>query len=178
MWISLIGFNASGKTTLAGEFGQLTAEAVVDLDEAVTMQSGRTVPGIFDEGGPALFRDLEARVLGALPPQQTLILATGGGTLERPDTVALLRERGLLVWLDAPWPALRRRLAPVSGGEGTPVWRHLGAEGLYRLYCRRRPLFAAHAHLRLDARRDPQHLARRLLGRALQLTTNASWAAP
>jgi shikimate kinase len=169
MWTILIGFNASGKTTLAHEMHRLSGRSMVDLDEAVCRLASRGLPEIFEEGGPALFRDFEERVLKALPSGESLVLATGGGTLERSVTRDLLRARGLLVWLDASWPDLRRRLEPAAPARPSPVWRHLGEEGLARLYRRRRPLYAAVSRLRLDATADPAILGRRLLGRCLQL---------
>ena len=178
MWIVLVGFNACGKTTLARELGRLSGRSVVDLDRAVSSLAGRGVAELFTEGGPELFRELEAQVLGNLPAGQPLVLATGGGTLERAKTVALLRDRGLLVWLDASWQHLRRRLAPVPPAAPPPIWRHIGEEGLARLYCRRRPLFAAVSRLRLDATHDPGALARRLLGRCLQLEHRMIGASP
>ncbi len=165
MWISLIGFNATGKSTLAAGLGHALQRQVVDLDRAVESASGRSLPDIFKDGGPTEFRRLELTVLNDLPADRDLILATGGGTLESLASGALLAQRGVVVWLDAVWPVLRRRLAPLPGQEPTAVWRHLGEDGLAALYARRRPLFAALAHLRLDTNsQEPGDLTRHLLG--------------
>jgi len=165
MWISLIGFNATGKSTLAAGLGHALQRQVVDLDRAVEARSGLTLPAIFSEGGPAEFRRLELAVLDDLPADRDLIVATGGGTVEWEATGQLLARRGVVVWLDAVWPVLRRRLAPSAGQDPTPVWQHLGEDGLAALYARRRPLFAALANLRLDTNSEvPSALTRRLLG--------------
>jgi shikimate kinase len=169
MWISLVGFNASGKSTLARQLGQLSGRTVCDLDAAVVRHAGRPLPELFATGGPDLVRDLEVRVLRDLPPDAPLVIATGGGTVEHPEARALLGSRSLVVWLDADWPHLRRRLAPVPPAGPSPVWQHLGEDGFAALYRRRRPLFAAVARLRLDATTAPASLARRLLGRCWQL---------
>jgi shikimate kinase len=169
MWLSLIGFNACGKTTLSRELGRLAGRPVVDLDHAVADLAGRPVPEIFAAGGTAAFRDLERRALLGLPVGEPLVLATGSGTLEEPEATGWLQARGLVVWLDAAWPHLRRRLVPAPGAAPPPVWQHLGQDILQKLYARRRPLYAAAARLRLDAAEDPIRLARRLLGRCRQL---------
>jgi len=169
MWTSLVGFNASGKSTLARELGRLSGRPVVDLDLAVTRLDGRSLPELFTQGGADLVRGLELRVLQELPAATPYVIATGGGTLEQEAAVELLRQRGLVVWLDAAWPHLRRRLAPRPEAAPEPVWQHLGEEGLASLYSRRRPLFAAAARLRLDATQDPASLAQRLLGRSAML---------
>jgi shikimate kinase len=164
MWITLVGFNGAGKSTLARRLAPAVDARPVDLDRAVTAASGRPVPEIFAAGGPPAFRELEGQVLDALRPDEPLVVATGGGTIERRATVDLLRQRGLVVWLDAPWPVIRRRLAPAPGEPASPVWQHLGEETLAALYARRRPLFAAAAQVRLDSGQfAPAVLVRRLL---------------
>ncbi len=178
MWISLIGFHGSGKSTLARELGRLSGRRVVDLDQAVVRLAGRPLPAIFATGGPDLCRDLEEQVLADLPARELLVLATGGGSLERAGTASLVRARGTVVWLDAAWPFLRRRLAPAAGQPPSPLWQHLGESGLALLYARRRPLFAAAARLRFDATSDPGDLARRLLGRCQQLAPAGSRGTP
>jgi len=170
MWIYLIGFNASGKTTLAREFARISGWRAVDLDREVQRAAGRPVAEIFAAEGPDGFREREAAVLAALPADDWLVVATGGGSLERPGTAALLSARGIVAWLDAPWPVLRGRLEPPPNAAPRPVWTHLGEAGLAALYVRRRPQYAATARLRLDsARPEAPTLARRLLGRALQI---------
>ena len=169
MWITLVGFNAAGKTTLARRFGRVSGRRMVDLDQAVRALAGASLTEIFEAGGPQAFREFEFRVVAELPADEPLVLACGGGTVERRDTIELVRARGPLVWLDAPWPVLRRRLAPGPDATPAPVWQHLGEDGLAALFARRRPLFAAAADLRLDSDRlDPSMLSRRLLARALQ----------
>lgn len=178
MWISLIGFNAAGKTTLAREFARISGWRAVDLDRVVERTAGRSLPAIFAADGPPGYRALEAQVLADLPADGSLVVATGAGTLEREGAAALLAARGLVVWLDAPWLVLRNRLAPSPGTAPTPIWTHLGEAGLAALYVRRRPLYAAVARLRLDgARSETPRLARRLLGRVLQLQALAGAAA-
>jgi shikimate kinase len=177
MWISLIGFNAVGKTTLAVRLGQAAGRRVVDLDQAVATLAHRSLPEIFAESGATSFRALERQALANLPADQPLIVATGGGTVEQRATMTLLAERGLVVWLDASWRVLRHRLAPRGGEAPSPVWEHLGEEGLAALYARRRPLFAAAARMRLEiVDREPAVEARRLLGAAMHLAAAGSGA--
>ena len=174
MWISLVGFNAAGKSSLARRLALLTDRRAIDLDPLVEERAGRSLPEIFTEQGPDSFRELELAALRELPAVAPLVIATGGGTVEQPDSVALLRERSLVIWIDAPWPVLRRRLAPAPGEEASPLWRHLGEETLLALYARRRPLYAAAARVRLETGQlGINALVRRLLGRSSQLRATA-----
>ena len=174
MWIVLIGFNGSGKTALGRRLAPVTGRRFLDLDQAVATASGRSLPEIFTAAGPDGFRDLEAEVLAGQAPEVPLVVATGGGTVERAATRELLGERGLVIWLDAPWPTLRSRLEPVAGSRPSPVWAHLGETGLAALYARRRPLYAANARVRLDtAMVSEAVLVRRLLGLSLRLQSSS-----
>ncbi|MFM7731011.1 MAG: shikimate kinase, partial [Flavobacteriales bacterium] len=79
--ISLIGFMASGKTTI----GRLLAERMgwrfVDLDEEIERETGRSISLLFQEG-EWFFREIEAnqlrRVLDSYPTET--VIAVGGGT--------------------------------------------------------------------------------------------------
>ena len=52
MWIVLVGFNASGKSSLARRLALLTDRRALDLDQAVEERAGQTLSEIFQDGGP------------------------------------------------------------------------------------------------------------------------------
>lgn len=146
--VAVIGMRGAGKST----FGQALAERVgcafADVDRQFEKVHGPIGPFVAARGWPA-FRAEEARLVGpALAPGR--VVALGGGAIEDPATRALLRERTLTVWLDAPAELLRARLAadpaPRPSLTGAPV-----ADELAPVLARRRPLYAAAAHLRIDA---------------------------
>ncbi len=131
---------------------------------------GLSVPEIFAREGAPGFRARELDALRALAADAPLVVASGGGVVETPAATALLRERGLVVWLDAPWEVLRRRLEAADAPQ-RPLVRHLGWDGLERLAARRRPLYAACAHFRLRSDRlSPAGLARATLARQVAWT--------
>ncbi len=167
-----MGFLAAGKTTVAASLAAATGRRGVDVDTVVTRLAGASLPEIFARGGPVEIRDREHRALLDLPADVPLVVATGAGCVEWPDTLELLRERGLVVWLDAPWTTTRRRLQDPEGRHRAEVGR-LGWAGLAALDERRRPMYARAAHLRLlTDRRDPTALGRMVLARALPWRAN------
>jgi shikimate kinase len=167
MWISLVGFMASGKSSIARVLGESALLSVIDLDAEVERRVGLSVPEIFGREGATGFRQREAAALAALDPAASLLLATGGGVVETASSCALVRARGVVFWLDAPWEVLRRRLEAADAPQ-RPMLRHLGIGGLERLQHRRQRLYARAAHFRL--RTDlagPGSVAREILNRSL-----------
>lgn len=116
--LALLGLRCSGKTTLGRALAQALGVAFVDHDER-TLELGRnagwqasSVGELLRLAGPADFRELESaalrRVLEASP---RLVLATGGGAVERPDNRAWLARTARCIYLSVPDEVLAARLA-------------------------------------------------------------------
>lgn len=167
MWVSLIGYMASGKSTIARLLGEHALLDVCDLDTEIETAAGRSVAEIFAAEGEASFRDRELAALRSLPADADLVLACGGGVVESPAAVELLRERGVVVWLDATWETLRRRLLDSPPAQ-RPLLEH-GWDGLGDLYRARLPLYARAAHFRLRGDlAEPRELVSRVFAAKLR----------
>ena len=149
MWTSFLGFMGSGKTSVTRILCRTTGRPLAVSDEMVAERAGRTIPEIFAQQGEEGFRAREREAIGSLDPDRNLVVDTGGGVVETPDLVALLRRHGVVIWLDVPWTVLRERLQ--AGATERPLVRELGWDGLERLHRRRRRLYAAAADFRLRA---------------------------
>ena len=116
MIVSLIGYRATGKTTVA----RLLAEALncrwIDSDREIERQAGKTIAEIFAEDGEPAFRNFEERIISELCLQEDLILATGGGAIMREKTRKILRQSGPVLWLTASAETILQRM---SGDETT-----------------------------------------------------------
>lgn len=168
MWTSFVGFMGSGKSTVTRLLCASTNRPLAVCDELAAARAGRSVPEIFAADGEAAFRRLEVEVLEGLDPERNLVVDTGGGVVETPAAVALLRARGVVVWLDAPWPELRHRLQGDVEGAGRPLVASLGWPGLEKLHRRRRRLYAAAADFRLRVdQAAPADVARTAMLRGL-----------
>jgi len=167
MWTSLIGFMGSGKTTLTRRLQASTRRPVVCLDDEVVARSGKSVPELFQDRGEAAFRDLECSALRDLDPDRNLVVDTGGGIVHSPEACDILRDRGVVLWLDLSWDVLLRRLKD-SDPETRPLIGRLGWAGLEELYRQRRPLYAGAADFRLRGDElEADALARRAMLRSL-----------
>jgi shikimate kinase len=67
-----------------------------------------------EKGEPA-FRDLERRELLRISEQSGIVVATGGGALTDPGSLAIVRRSGLLVYLEVSVDTLAGRLRGMSG---------------------------------------------------------------
>ncbi len=164
MWTSFIGFMASGKSTVVRRMARATGLPALDLDAEIEKVAGRSIPEIFARGGEAEFRRREIDALRRLDPARPLLLATGGGIVDRLETRDLLRQRGVVVWLDAAWEVLRQRIVD-AGTQRRPMVGHLGWDGMKRLYVMRLRRYAQVADFRLRTDR---------LGAAVTATTALS----
>lgn len=117
--IALVGLRASGKTTLGKLLAERLGRAFVDLDEEVSREDAalratnelRAAGEILRDEGEPHFRDLEERALErVLSRTDALVLATGGGVVERARNRLLLRTRARCVWLVVPVEELQRRM--------------------------------------------------------------------
>lgn len=151
MWTSFIGFMASGKSSVTSHLQSVTSRPAASVDSLVTQRTGLSIPQIFQTAGEPGFRELELAVLQELDPERPLVVDTGGGIVEIPEAVALLRGRGVVIWLDAPWEIFRQRLR--TGNTGSrPLVDKLGWAGLEELFQKRRRLYAAAADFRISGK--------------------------
>jgi len=154
MWTSFVGFMGSGKSTVTRLLQAATSRPVAASDDLVAGRAGRPIREIFARDGEAVFRRLELEVLRDLDPERSLVVDTGGGVVETPEAVALLRSRGVVIWIDVHWEVLRHRLQAQDDGT-RPLVERLGWSGLEALHRRRRRLYAAAADFRLRSGDGP-----------------------
>lgn len=154
MWTSFVGFMGSGKSTVTRLLQTATSRPLVSTDAEVEARAGRPISAIFAADGEPGFRAAEMEVLASLDPARSLVVDTGGGIVETPEAVALLRSRGVVIWIDAHWEILRHRLQQQDDGT-RPLVDRLGWAGLEALHRRRRRLYAAAADFRLRSEEGP-----------------------
>lgn len=115
MQLILIGFMGSGKTSVSQLIGQKLDVPVLDLDQVIVEQAGKTIPEIFADDGEAGFREIEHRALESVSDFDG-ILATGGGTPLRADNRELIKNTdALVIKLQADASVINDRLKNQSG---------------------------------------------------------------
>lgn len=107
--VYLVGMMGAGKSAVGRPLAEALGYRFLDADTALESVAGRTIPEIFASDGETAFRDLETAVLGQIAGWHSLVVATGGGAVTRPQNWGHLRQ-GVVVWLDAPAELLLARL--------------------------------------------------------------------
>ncbi|TVS02224.1 MAG: shikimate kinase [Cyanobium sp. PLM2.Bin73] len=148
----LVGMMGSGKSAVGRPLAEALGYRFLDADTALEGVAGRTIPEIFASDGEAGFRDLETAVLSEISAWHSLVVATGGGVVTRPQNWGHLRQ-GVVVWLDAPAERLLARLRQDSSQR--PLLNSEDPEARLRsLLAERLPLYGQ-ADLRIQQGDEP-----------------------
>ncbi len=137
----LLGFMASGKTTIGKAVAEKLGWSFADVDIEIECEQGISIADIFARQGEARFRHLESeairRHVGRVEAGLPWVIALGGGAIIQPANWELIQNNGVTVWVDCPLEIVRRRL-------GDDVTRPLARDraGLARLYDTRKPLYS------------------------------------
>ena len=112
MRIFLLGYMASGKSTLGAALAEALGVAFVDLDGLLEGLLGMPVGEYIEEKGELSFRKAEHEALISWLAQgpHDAVVALGGGTPVFYDHMELLNEAGRTVFLDVSIGELARRL--------------------------------------------------------------------
>jgi shikimate kinase len=164
--LSLIGYRATGKTTLAKMLAEALGWEWLDADVEIERAAGKCIARIFAEDGEAAFRDLESRIIADLCHRERLVLATGGGAPLREESRGALRAAGKVVWLTAKPETIYARMS----GDATTADRrpnltdHAPLEEIVQLLARREPIYRETADFAIDTEnRDPEELTKEIL---------------
>lgn len=122
MILTLIGYRATGKTTLAKFLAKRLACDWIDADVEIERRAGKPIARIFADDGEPAFRDLESLVIADLCRRDRVVLAAGGGAPLRLENRLAMREHGPVVWLTArPETILARMSADAATATQRPA---------------------------------------------------------
>ena len=104
----MIGLPGSGKTTFGKRLARELGMEFIDTDQLITESEKVTIANIFETKGEDYFRDLETHVLRMIKIEtqksnvagKGIILSVGGGVPMRQENVDLMKEIGIVVYID------------------------------------------------------------------------------
>jgi shikimate kinase len=150
--IVLVGLMGAGKSTVGRRLASALRLPFHDADQEIEKAAGCSISDFFDQYGEAAFRDGERKVIARLLDGPRHVLATGGGAFMDPTTRALIKERGLSVWLRANIELLMERVAKRPT---RPLLKNGDPRGtMERLMAERYPIYAE-ADVTVDSNGGP-----------------------
>lgn len=117
--IILIGFMATGKTTIGEVISKKLNMELVNMDSIIEKEQNTSISNIFSEKGEDYFRDLETKMLKDCVQKKNIILSTGGGIIERECNLELLKKIGTVIWLNGNRKTIIKNLK--SSSEERPL---------------------------------------------------------
>lgn len=146
--IVLIGMPGAGKTTIGRKLSKALGRLVLDADDKVVEQTGRTIKDLFQEGED-VFRQAETEAVKTLAALDGIIISCGGGVVKRPENIAYLQQNGKIFFLN-------RDLAAIAGSvdKVTRPLLNSAEDRLAQLYKERLPLYLKYADYTIPVDED------------------------
>lgn len=110
--IALIGFMATGKTTI----GRLLAKALgedyqfIETDKLIVNEVGKTIPQIFQEEGEIKFREYEIQISKKISHLHKIVVSCGGGIVLNRINIEYLKKNCYIVLLKANAEEIYKRI--------------------------------------------------------------------
>ncbi len=156
----LLGFMASGKTTVGRALAAQLKSPFIDLDEEIINRAGKPIAEIVRQEGEPYFRQLETECLQQAARGKAVVIALGGGAFTQAVNREVVALTGISIWLDAPFELCWQRI------QSDTVVRPLAPtrEEANLRYQQRSPLYQqAQMRVPVTAEASPEALATQIL---------------
>ena len=98
--IFIVGSMGSGKTSIGKMLAKNNNLSFLDTDHEIIRSYGYSIPDIFEEFGEEHFRGLETEQLRKMNAIENHVISTGGGIILRDDNQRLMKDLGIIIFLD------------------------------------------------------------------------------
>jgi len=157
----LVGMMASGKSCTGPYLAEQLSYGFVDSDKVIEKASGESISMIFEKDGEQVFRTLETQVLNAIGQRHSLVVATGGGLVTKPENWGVLHQ-GIVIWLDVAPKQLFARLQ--SDTSKRPLLNHKDSWNVFEDLLNEREKFYVEADLHIKVFEEaPDEVAKQIL---------------
>lgn len=136
----------SGKSTVGKLLAKKLRIEFCDTDNLIVKSTGEKLQDTLDKRGRDGFLDKERRTLLELNPESPIVISTGGSAVLHEDSMMHLKEIGIVVFLDADLPLIRKRLWNV---DTRGIVFNGDNEDVLGVYREREPLYYKYADIRV-----------------------------
>lgn len=155
--IILIGFAATGKSTVGALLARKMCKQFADTDSLIECEMSMSVSQIFEKFGQQYFRDKESAVLLRLKQTDNSVISCGGGSVLSPFFTDFAAT-GTVVWLRASVDAVQNRM---NGGR--PLFDGLSRDQLQNHIRSREHLYKIFSDIVIDTDdKTPEQVAEQI----------------
>jgi shikimate kinase len=145
MAITLIGMPGVGKSTVGKMLSEKLDYSFIDIDKEIEKRMGAALQDILDSSGDAEFIKIEEKEVLRLGKIERAVISPGGSIIYSPNAMARLRSISRIIFLDATFDTIVRRIG------GTPRGIvGLKEKGLRGVYDERKELYVKYADETID----------------------------
>jgi shikimate kinase len=101
MKVFLVGPMGTGKSTTGRNLSEKLDYDFYDTDKLIEKAEGRKIKDIFEQNGEDYFRKKESKALSETKTLQNVVIATGGGIVEREKNRLFLKHEDKVIFLDS-----------------------------------------------------------------------------
>ena len=150
--IALIGFRATGKSTVGKILAEKLGRIFIDMDQYLIASAGREIACWVKLEGWDSFRKAESELLRTLISREGFVVATGGGIVLDPKNRRILNEHFFTAWLKASVETIfcRTNSDPGSCATRPPLSELPLRDEIEKVLSERQPLYAGTADLEID----------------------------
>lgn len=157
--IILVGFMATGKSTVGKLLANELGWEFLDTDEEIERITGMSIPEIFRKYGEERFRSEEAQLVKKIANMKNTVISTGGGLPVNPANWLLLESSGITVHLYAE---IEEILSRAGHGENRPLLKQ-GRNEIQALLASRMPIYNKAAVSVETTGKDPSDIVKEIL---------------
>lgn len=106
----LTGYRGTGKSAVGVALARQTDRPVIDLDQVIEANAGKSIRQIFEAGGEILFRNLESEALFTVSQSDPAVISLGGGTILKDENREVIKRTGVCFWLVASAETIAQRI--------------------------------------------------------------------
>ncbi len=161
----LVGMMGSGKSSTGDPLANSLRYSFIDTDSVIETLFKKSIKNIFDDHGEEQFRDAETEVLQSIGQRHSLVVATGGGIVLKPENWGVLHQ-GIVIWLNPDLNQLTRRLK--SEVSKRPLLNKVDPETSLASLLKERKRFYSEADLNIKVQEETPEAVANLILQNLQ----------